>query len=132
MSARSEKRKRKILLVDDDPRIRTLVRTTFSQSEYEFLEAEDGLSALDVALEERPDLFIFDWRIPGIDGLELTKAVRKVDFLSGTPIIMLTGRREEEDVAQARKAGALHYLTKPFSPLELLGAVEQALDARPR
>lgn len=121
--------RKRILLVDDDPRIRTLVRTTFSASDYEFLEAEDGISALDLAVQERPDLFIFDWRLPGLSGIELVRAVRAIEELSATPIIMLTARGSEEDIEAARREGAHYYLTKPFSPLELLDAIERTLGA---
>jgi two-component system phosphate regulon response regulator PhoB len=116
-----------ILLADDEAHLRRLVRTTLEDLDYVILEAEDGAAALRLARERRPDLLILDWMMPGLSGLEVAEAARRDPRTAGRPIILLTARSQVRDLERGRAAGVFAYLTKPFSPLELLREVERAL-----
>src|ERR671925_1415807 len=108
-----------ILLADDEANLRILVRITLDDPEYCLLEAADGTTALELARKERPDLLVLDWMMPGINGLEVAKALRQDPATAHIPIIMLTAKSQEADKAQGHSVGACTYLIKPFSPLEL-------------
>lgn len=116
-----------ILLADDEPNLRLLVRTTLEDPSYRILEANDGSAALAKAREEHPDLIVLDWMMPGMTGIEVAAALREDPLTAGIPVIMLTARDRPEDKEQGAAVGAFEYLTKPFSPLELLRKVEEAL-----
>jgi DNA-binding response OmpR family regulator len=116
-----------ILLADDEAHLRTLVRTTLNNPEYCILEAADGTAALDLAREQHPDLLVLDWMMPGINGIEVAKALRQDPATAHIPIIMLSARGQETDRAQGRSVGTYTYLVKPFSPLELLRRVQEVL-----
>jgi DNA-binding response OmpR family regulator len=113
-----------ILLADDEANLRTLVRTTLDESDYYILEAADGTAALDLARQQCPDL---DWMMPGLNGLDVARALREDPATAHIPIIMLTARGQESDKAQGHSLGTYAYLVKPFSPLELLQKVREAL-----
>jgi signal transduction histidine kinase len=114
-----------ILLADDEENLRTLVRTTLDQPGYRILESEDGAAALALARRERPDVVVLDWMMPGMTGLEVMAALRRDGATAHIPIILLTAKGQREDYVQAVASGASAYLVKPFSPLELLGMVEE-------
>ena len=117
----------RILVVDDDPGLRLLLRTTFEAVEVSVDEAESAAAAqLAIALR-RPDVIVLDVSLPGMDGLSFTSALRANPALSGIGIVLLTGG--EVGAQAAREAGADLLLRKPFSPLELLAAVEQTAGA---
>jgi len=118
-----------ILLADDEAHLRRLVRMTLEDLDYALLEAADGAAALRLAREHRPDLLVLDWMMPGLSGLEVAAAVRSDPRLAGLPIILLTARSQARDLERGRAVDAFAYLTKPFSPLELLRQVERALGA---
>jgi DNA-binding response OmpR family regulator len=113
----------RVLVVDDDPAIRRVVCALLDLDEYGLLEADDGLSALEVVKVERPDLVILDLTMPRLDGLRACQALRSDPELAGTRVLVLTGRDQPHDRAAARDAGADGYLVKPFSSLALLDAV---------
>ena len=113
-----------ILLVDDEPRIVQLVRDYLEHGGFTVLVASDGPSALRTARTGRPDLVVLDLGLPGIDGLDVARALRRD---SEVPIIMLTARTEESDKLVGLELGADDYLTKPFSPKELLARVRRAM-----
>lgn len=106
-----------VLVADDDPDIRTLVRLRLERSGYTVVSAADGAEALDLALASNPDVAILDVSMPSLTGFEVARALRdrRVTF----PVILLTARAMESDVRQGGDAGAAAYITKPFSPQEL-------------
>jgi len=112
-----------ILIADDEPPIVELVRFTLEDPEVRVLEAFDGASALQLALQAFPDLALLDVRMPGIDGVEVCRRMRASPECAHTRIVMLTAAAQAEDRAWALEAGADEYLTKPFSPLALLALV---------
>ena len=116
-----------ILLADDEYHLRLLVRTTLDDPEYCILEAADGTTALELACKERPDLLLLDWMMPGINGIEVAKALRQNPATMHIPIIMLTAKSQETDKAQGHAVGVCIYLVKPFSPLELRRKVQEVL-----
>jgi DNA-binding response OmpR family regulator len=113
-----------ILLVDDEPRIVQLVRDYLEHGGFTVLVASDGPSALRTARTGRPDLVVLDLGLPGIDGLDVARALRREGEV---PIIMLTARTEESDKLVGLELGADDYLTKPFSPKELVARVRAVL-----
>jgi DNA-binding response OmpR family regulator len=120
-----------ILLADDEPNLRLLVRTTLSDPCYRILEAADGYTALEMARRERPDLLVLDWMMPGIGGNKVIEALREDPATADVPIVMLTARGQEKDKEHLLALGATAYLVKPFSPLELLATVHALLSPPP-
>ncbi|MBI4504755.1 MAG: response regulator [Chloroflexi bacterium] len=118
---------RKLLIADDDPTLRNLVRTTLESDEYEILEAGTGDEALAVARAERPQLVLLDVQMPGLTGFAVCRELKADPETRDTIVVMLTSRSQEADLAEGRAAGADEYLTKPFSPLRLLRLVESVL-----
>src|SRR5712675_440144 len=113
-----------ILLVDDEPRIVQLVRDYLEHGGFTVLVASDGPSALRSARTGRPDLIVLDLGLPGLDGLDVTRALRRDGEV---PIIMLTARTDESDKLIGLELGADDYLTKPFSPKELVARIRSVL-----
>ncbi len=116
--------KPRILIVEDDPRTAASVALYLRHAGYDVVEARDGLSALDVAAAERPDLVVLDLMLPGVDGFEVCRTLRQS---GSTPVIMLTARAVEEDTLRGLESGADDYVTKPFSPRELVARVGAVL-----
>ncbi len=114
----------RILVVDDEPKIVQLVRDYLERAGFAVSTARDGNEALMRAHAERPDLIVLDLGLPGLDGLEVTRRLRRD---SGVPIIMLTARHEETDKVVGLELGADDYVTKPFSPRELTARVRAVL-----
>ena len=114
----------RILVVDDEPQIRRMLRTTLAARGYEVALAEDGEAALDLAASWRPDVILLDLGLPKLDGMEVCRQVRE---WSQVPIIVLTVRDAEEHKVRALDAGADDYLTKPFGTDELLARIRVAL-----
>jgi two-component system, OmpR family, KDP operon response regulator KdpE len=114
----------KILIVDDEPQIRRVLRTTLSSQGYTVAEARTGDEALEHIRNERPDLILLDVNMPGISGLETCREIRSS---SDIPIIMLTVRSSEHDKVQALDAGADDYVTKPFGSEELMARIRAGL-----
>jgi two-component system alkaline phosphatase synthesis response regulator PhoP len=113
-----------VLVVDDEPRIVQLVRDYLVHGGFAVLTASDGPSALRMARTGRPDLVILDLGLPGLDGLDVARSLRREGEM---PIIMLTARTEESDKLVGLELGADDYLTKPFSPKELVARVRAVL-----
>jgi two-component system, OmpR family, KDP operon response regulator KdpE len=113
-----------ILIVDDEPQIRRVMRTTLSSQGYAVVEAKSGEEALDWIRNERPDLIILDVNLPGISGLETCREIRTS---SDVPVIMLTVRNTEREKVQALDAGADDYVVKPFGVEELMARIRAAL-----
>ncbi len=113
-----------ILVVDDEPKIVQLARDYLERAGYSVLAAHDGKTAMASVRAEKPDLIILDLGLPEMDGLDVTRALRKG---SNVPIIMLTARAEETDKLVGLELGADDYITKPFSPKELVARVRAVL-----
>ena len=111
----------KVLLADDDPNVREIIRLFFNKQQIQLLESADGKSALALALAEAPDLVILDVMMPEMDGFEVCREIRKE---SDVPIIMLTAKEEEFDRVLGLELGADDYITKPFSPRELVARMK--------
>ncbi len=116
--------KGKILIVDDEKKIVSLVRTYLEREGYQVVEAYDGRLALEAFKRESPNLIILDVMLPGLDGLEVCREIRRS---SEVPIIMLTARDEDTDKLVGLELGADDYITKPFSPRELVARVRAVL-----
>ena len=119
----------RILVVDDEPKIVQLVRDYLERAGFAVFTARDGNEALMRARQERPDLIVLDLGLPELDGLEVTRRLRRD---SGVPIIMLTARHEETDKVVGLELGADDYVTKPFSPRELEARVRAVLRRQSR
>jgi DNA-binding response OmpR family regulator len=117
----------KVLIADDQPNMRQLVRLTLETGQFEILEAPDGDAALEVARAEVPDLLFLDWTMPGMAGVEVCRALREDPATAGIRIVMLTARSQDSDREHAEAMGADDYITKPFSPIELLEKVRDVL-----
>jgi two-component system, OmpR family, KDP operon response regulator KdpE len=117
-----------VLVVDDEPQIRRVLRTTLSAQGYTIVEARNGQEALAKVRTERPDLVILDMNMPNMDGIE---ACREIRASSSVPVIMLTVRSAEKDKVRALDAGADDYVVKPFGIQELLARIRAALRRSP-
>ena len=115
---------KKILVVEDEPDIRKLVNYNLSQEHFQILEAEEGEKALKIVQRDRPDLVILDLMLPGLSGLEFCKILRDRAETASVPILMLTAKAGEADRVVGLEMGADDYLTKPFSPRELVARVK--------
>ena len=116
--------KKTILVVDDEPKITRLARDYLEKSGFTVLTSGDGQQALTITRQERPDLIVLDLMLPGLDGLDVCRAIRRE---SDVPIIMLTARAEEADQLIGLELGADDYITKPFSPRALVARVRALL-----
>jgi DNA-binding response OmpR family regulator len=119
-----------VLVADDDEDIRSLVTFRLERAGFRVIAAEDGDSALTLALERSPDLAVLDVMMPRLDGYELTRRLREHEQTKSMPIILLTARAQEADVARGFEAGADDYIRKPFSPQELRARVQAILGRR--
>ena len=117
-----------VLIADDEPSMRLLVHTTIESSEYDVAEVGDGDEAWAYIQQHRPKLVLLDIQMPGRDGLEILSSIRRDPSLNGTRVILLSAKALAADVEAGMAAGADFYLTKPFSPLELLNRVADALE----
>lgn len=116
-----------ILVVDDEPAIRALVRATLEAASHRLLEAADGVSALGIAVRERPHLVLLDIALPRVNGLEVCRRLREDRATEHTQVLFLTGLPEHANVPAATDADALGAIAKPFSPATLVARVAQAL-----
>jgi CheY-like chemotaxis protein len=115
-----------VLIVDDDQFIRKLIATTLEDvSEFELHEAADGVEALEVAAQERPSLVFLDVDMPRLNGIEVCRRLRDGDAAGDLTIVMLTAAHGDSVESDAEQAGADLFLTKPFSPLDLLRLVDR-------
>lgn len=118
---------RRILVVEDEAAIRQMIAFNLSRAGFEVDEAEDCSTARLRIADTRPDLLLVDWMLPDSSGLELTRTLRREEANRELPIIMLTARAEERDKVMGLDGGADDYLTKPFSPRELLSRINAVL-----
>lgn len=116
-----------VLIADDEPSMRLLVRATIESDQYQVLEAADGDEAWAMISRHKPSVVLLDVQMPGRTGLEVLAMIRGDPSLSTTRVIMLTAKALKADLEVGLAAGADLYLTKPFSPLDLLTRVDEAL-----
>jgi DNA-binding response OmpR family regulator len=119
-----------VLVADDDEDIRRLVAFRLERAGYAVVEAPDGEEALRLCTELRPDLAVLDVMMPKLTGYDVTRRIREHDDLKAMPVILLTARVQDGDVALGFEAGADDYLKKPFSPQELRARVQAVLGRR--
>ena len=117
----------KILVVEDEPDIRKLVNYNLAQEHYKVIEAEDGEQALKAIQRDKPHLVVLDLMLPGLSGIELCKILRERSDTAKLPILMLTAKAGEADRVVGLEMGADDYLSKPFSPRELVARVRAIL-----
>lgn len=128
LSARSDESSRPlVLVVEDEGALGHLLQYNLERAGYRVRVAEDGDEALLAAAEETPDLVVLDWMLPKLSGIEVCRSLRRRAATHATPILMLTARGEDSDKVRGLESGADDYVTKPFSPAELLARVKALL-----
>jgi len=120
-----------ILVVDDDPDIRMLIRLTLESYGYSVREAGDGLQALDALNEHAPDAMVLDVMMPNMDGYGVLRTMRQREMAPQTKVLMLTCKTEERDFVRGWELGADDYRTKPFEPMELADNLNDLLHTAP-
>ncbi len=120
---------KKILIVDDHLEVRELIEVTLRSDDYQLVQAENGREAVAIAKTMKPDLIIMDIMMPEMDGIEATRRIKGDPETKACTVIILTAKNKESDRQAGLDAGASTYFAKPFSPLELLRKVEEALPA---
>jgi ribonuclease P protein subunit RPR2 len=120
----------RILVVDDDQGLRSLLRATFEGADAEIAEAGDVGGAATAIARRRPDVIVLDIQMPGVDGLTFCRSLKRDPATSGIGIVLLTGSSQDDAERRSREAGADAFLRKPFSPLDLLSVVEAVADGR--
>ncbi|SFN37955.1 two-component system, OmpR family, phosphate regulon response regulator PhoB [Izhakiella capsodis] len=118
---------KRILVVEDESSIREMLCFVLEQSDFQPIEAEDYHSAINLLIEPWPDLILLDWMLPGGTGIQYIKHLKRDAMTRDIPIIMLTARSEEEDQVRGLEVGADDYITKPFSPKELIARIKAVL-----
>jgi CheY-like chemotaxis protein len=118
---------RTVVIADDESSMRLLVHATIESDDYYVVEAADGMEAWALIQKHRPSLVLLDVQMPGRSGLEVLRLIKADPTLAATRVILLTAKAQETDIESGLVAGADFYLTKPFSPLDLLTRVEEAL-----
>lgn len=116
-----------VLVVEDESALNQLLQYNLERAGYRVRVAEDGDEALLAATEEPPDLVVLDWMLPGLSGIEVCRLLRRRSTTQRTPILMLTARGEDTDKVRGLETGADDYVTKPFSPAELLARIKALL-----
>ncbi|MFO1429549.1 MAG: phosphate regulon transcriptional regulator PhoB [Candidatus Competibacteraceae bacterium] len=118
---------KRILIIEDEQPIREMICFALENAGFEIYEAADARQAQVMIAEAPPDLILLDWMLPGVSGIEYARRLKKEDLTKEIPIIMLTARTEEEDKVQGLESGADDYVTKPFSPRELVARIKAVL-----
>ena len=117
----------RVLVVDDEAPIRLLCRVNLEAEQMDVLEAADGLSGLEAARRERPDVILLDVMMPGLDGWRVAEELLEDPDTSAIPIVFLTARAELRDQARGLDLGGLDYVTKPFNPVELAQTIRDVI-----
>ncbi|TBR42023.1 phosphate regulon transcriptional regulatory protein PhoB [Marinomonas agarivorans] len=118
---------KKVLIIDDESSIREMIAVALEMAGYECLEASNSREGYEVIVDSRPDLVLVDWMMPNGSGIELTRRLKKDAITAEIPIIMLTAKSEESNKIQGLEMGADDYITKPFSPKELVARLKAVL-----
>ncbi|ACX97080.1 phosphate regulon transcriptional regulator PhoB [Halothiobacillus neapolitanus] len=116
-----------ILIVEDEKPIREMVTFALGRAGYDLIEASDVSEAFEQLSHKLPDLVLLDWMLPGASGIEFARRMKRDEITRDVPIVMLTARGEEEDKVSGLEAGADDYITKPFSPRELMARIKAVL-----
>ena len=116
-----------VLIVEDEAALVTMLRYNLESQGYRVSEAVDGEEAILLVIEEPPDLILLDWMLPSLSGIEVCRRIRRNESLRDVPIIMLTARGEDSDRVRGLDSGADDYITKPFSPRELMARLRAVL-----
>ncbi|WP_025733328.1 phosphate regulon transcriptional regulator PhoB [Carnimonas nigrificans] len=116
-----------VLIVDDETSIRDMIAISLEMADFRVIEADNAQKALALAVDERPDLILLDWMMPGTSGVELARRLKREETTKEIPIILLTAKSEEDNKVQGLEAGADDYITKPFSPRELVARMRAVL-----
>jgi len=116
-----------VLIVDDEASIREMIAVALEMADYNYLEAADAQEAHALIVDKQPDLILLDWMLPGTSGVELARRLKKEEATAEIPIIMLTAKVEEDNKIQGLEVGADDYITKPFSPRELVARLKAVL-----
>ena len=119
-----------ILLVEDEPAIQELIAANLTRAGHHVLRAGDAETGQRIVRDALPDLILLDWMLPGMSGVEFAKRLRSEERTRSIPLIMLTARGEEQDTVAGLEAGADDYVTKPFSPRELVARIKAVLRRR--
>ena len=119
-----------ILVVEDEPAIQELIAVNLEHAGHHVIRARDAEDALGIVKNALPDLLLIDWMLPGMSGIALCRQLRQDERTRGIPIILLTARSEEQDKVMGLEAGADDYVTKPFSPRELMARIKAVLRRR--
>ncbi|MBS0335887.1 MAG: phosphate regulon transcriptional regulator PhoB [Proteobacteria bacterium] len=119
-----------ILVVEDEPAIQELIAVNLEHAGHHVIRARDAETALGFVKSALPDLMLIDWMLPGISGVALARQLRQDERTRGIPLILLTARSEEQDKVAGLEAGADDYVTKPFSPRELMARIKAVLRRR--
>ncbi|HEY8351061.1 MAG TPA: response regulator, partial [Sphingomonadales bacterium] len=115
--------KPRILLIEDDPSLTELIRYNLEEEGFAIATSADGEEGLLLAEEDPPDLILLDWMLPNLSGIEICRRLRRNADTANLPVIMLTARAEEADRVRGLDTGADDYVTKPFSPRELVARI---------
>ena len=116
-----------VLIVEDEPEIREMLNFSLTRAGFTVIEAATGEMALQRLDTDLPDILIVDWMLPGMSGVELAKRLRRDELTSALPLLMLTARNEETDVLKSFESGIDDYMSKPFSPKELVARIKALL-----
>jgi len=116
-----------VLIVDDEAPIREMIAVALEMADYRVLEADNAVDAHALVVDHQPDLVLLDWMMPGTSGIELARRLKRDEATAELPIIMLTAKGEEDNKIQGLEAGADDYITKPFSPRELVARLKAVL-----
>ncbi len=125
------KTKKRILIVEDEEPIRTMLRFALESADFDVIEAEDTREAKRLLGEKLPDLILLDWMLPSMSGVEFTRQLKKDRILMNIPIIMLTAKAEEDNKVKGLESGVDDYIIKPFSPRELIARIRAVLRRGP-
>jgi two-component system, OmpR family, alkaline phosphatase synthesis response regulator PhoP len=117
----------KVLVIEDDEHIWKLIEYRLKKEKYDLIWASDGLKALEILETIKPDLIISDIMVPYMDGIQILKKIKTDNELKDIPVIMLTSKAQEKDIVKGLELGAQDYMSKPFSPSELILRVNKAL-----
>ncbi|SHK19173.1 two-component system, OmpR family, phosphate regulon response regulator PhoB [Marinobacter antarcticus] len=116
-----------VLIVDDESAIREMIAVALEMADYECMEAADAREAHALIIDRQPDIILLDWMLPGASGIELARRLKKDETTADIPIIMLTAKVEEDNKIRGLEVGADDYITKPFSPRELVARLKAVL-----
>lgn len=116
-----------ILVVEDEESIASIIKYNLKKAGYLVMSTNDGAEAIDIAKQHKPDLILLDWMLPGLSGIEVCRVIRGSEEIGNVPIIMISARSEEMDKIMGLERGADDYISKPFSPNELIARIKAIL-----